>query len=527
MNNKSSIFVPFLLMVFMTIGLFIGYKLNKNDLPQNATSSTYGKINDIMDLLDHEYVDSINKNKLFEETISDMLHELDPHSNYIPARDIKAVNEQIDGKFGGVGIRFAVIRDTLCVTNVVPNSPAQRAGLKSGDRVISIDGKKVASKKLKNEEYMAKLKGDPNTKVQVTIYRDQQTLKKALIRDIIPITSIVCAQMLDQEIGYIRLDNFSVTSAEEFKFAAVQLLRKGMKKLIFDLRDNGGGVLDGAVKIADEFLPTGMNIVEVRGKRFSNTMTKSRAGGLLEETELVVLINENSASASEILAGAIQDNDRGMIVGRRSFGKGLVQQDFTLRDKSNLRLTIARYYTPSGRSIQRPFSDSYEEYYHDRIDRQKNGEYFKPDSSVFKNAKAYQTRNGRTVYGGGGIMPDYFVALDTSNSTIYYLNLRYSGAFQHVAFDFVSNKRNQYQNLGLFNKTFKVDDLLLKKLTQYASSSLKVPFKETEFNRSKELIRLILKAEIARQLFIEEGYFLVQASGDNEVKKALQLLKRS
>lgn len=509
----------------MSLGLFIGYKLNKSD-SKSVAANNYGKMNDIMDLLDQEYVDTINKNKLFEKTISDMLHELDPHSNYIAAEDIQSANEQIDGKFGGVGIRFAIIRDTLCVTNVVPNSPAMQVGIKAGDRIVQIDNKPVASKKMKNEEFMSKLKGDPNTQVKVKVYRDKKFLSKVITRNIIPLSSIVCAQMLDEETGYIRLESFSVTSASEFRLAAANLLHKGMKKLIFDLRDNGGGVLEVAVKIADEFLPAGRKIVEIKGKKFDETIHKSKSGGMLEDLPLTILINENSASASEILAGAIQDNDRGTIVGRRSFGKGLVQQDFTLSDKSAIRLTIARYYTPSGRSIQRPFEGSYEDYYHDRVDRQENGEYFKPDSTWFKNAKKYKTYKGRIVYGGGGIMPDVFVPLDTSNSTVYYLNLRFSGAFQQVAFDYLANQRNAYKNLQEFNMAFRVTDEMLHALTTYAERQLKVNFNASEFQRSKELIRLIYKAEIARQLFIEEGYFFVEAHADREVQKALQLMKR-
>lgn len=512
-------------MVFMTLGLFIGYKLNKSE-SNSVAANSYGKMNDIMDLLDQQYVDTIDKNKLFEKTVSDMLHELDPHSNYIAAEDIQGANEQIDGKFGGVGIRFAIIRDTLCVTNVVPNSPAMQVGIKAGDRIIQIDNASVASKKMKNEEFMSKLKGDPNTTVKVKIFREHQILSKVITRNIIPISSVVCAQMLDEEVGYIRLESFSVTSASEFRVAAANLLQKGMKRLIFDLRDNGGGVLEVAVKIADEFLPAGRKIVEIKGKKFPETIHKSKAGGMLEDIPLTLLINENSASASEILAGAIQDNDRGTIIGRRSFGKGLVQQDFTLSDKSAIRLTIARYYTPSGRSIQRPFEGSYEDYYHDRVDRQEKGEYFKPDSTWFKNAKKYKTYKGRIVYGGGGIMPDLFVPLDTSNSTIYYLNLRYSGAFQQVAFDYLNNKRNGFKSLQEFNMTFSVSDQMLLNLTNYAEKQLKVKFNAAEFNRSKELIRLIFKAEIARQLFIEEGYFFIQAHEDREVLKALQVVKR-
>lgn len=510
-------------MIFLVIGLLLGSRLNQPVPQQN--SGSYSKMQEIISLLDREYVDSIESTKLFEKTISDMLHELDPHSNYIPYKDLKAMNEQIDGKFGGIGIRFAIIRDTLCVTNVIPNSPSFGTGVLAGDKILMIDGKNVANKKIKNEDVLGKLKGDPNTKVKIQLYRNKKKIEKTITRGIIPIPSIVCAQMLDENTGYIRLDNFSVSCAQEFHYAALQLKAKGMKKLIFDLRDNGGGVLDQAVKISDEFLPKGRKIVIIKGKKYLSTTRYARGGGFLENTPLVVLINENSASASEIVAGAIQDNDRGTIIGRRSFGKGLVQQDFSLSDKSDLRLTIARYYTPSGRCIQKPFGESYEDYYHSAEKRRDNGEYFAPDSSVFKNAHKFQTVKGRTVYDGGGIMPDLFVPLDTSNSTIYYLTLRYSGVFQQVAFDFVSNKRNAWSSISEFNAAFNSPKPLLQKLIS-EGEKLKIPYNSPDFARSEELMKHVLKAEIARQLFIEEGYFFVVASYDKEVQKALQFLKR-
>jgi carboxyl-terminal processing protease len=523
MNRKYAFIYPVLLMAFLAVGVLLGSRLNQPE-PQQMTGS-YSKMQEIIGLLDREYVDSIESKKLFEKTISDMLHELDPHSNYIPYEELSAVTEQVNGNFGGIGIRFAIIRDTLCVTNVIPNSPSFRMGVLAGDKILMIDGKNVTRKKIKNEDVLGKLKGEPNTKVKVQLYRNKKKFDKTITRGVIPLASIVCAQMLDENTGYIRLDNFSLSSAEEFSYAANKLKEKGMKKLIFDLRDNGGGVLDGAVKIADEFLPQGRKIVIIKGKKFLNTTRYAKSGGILENTELVVLINENSASASEIVAGAIQDNDRGMIIGRRSFGKGLVQQDFPLMDKSDLRLTIARYYTPSGRCIQKPFGESYEDYYHSNDKRRDNGEYFSPDSSVFKNANKFKTYKGRIVYDGGGISPDIFVPLDTSNSTIYYLTLRYSGVFQQVAFDFVANKRNKWSSIQEFNRIFDPPKPLIQKLIA-EGEKLKIPYDAADFARSEELIKHVMKAEIARQLFIEEGYFFIIGSNDKEVQKGLAYLKK-
>ena len=489
-------------------------------------SGNFSKMQDIITILDAEYVDSIQRDALFEETISDMLHKLDPHSNYIPASELKLANEQLDGKFGGVGIRFALIRDTLCVTNVVEGSPSQRVGVKAGDRIIIIDGKSIAGKKIKNEQVMGMLKGVENTAVTVQLLRNKTRITKTITRGLIPIASIVCAEMIEGTTGYIRLDQFSIASADEFHAAALSLLSKGMKKLIFDLRDNGGGVLGGAVQIADEFLVKGREIVDIRGKNQPNRPYVAEEGGLLENIPTVVLVNENSASASEIVAGALQDNDRATIVGRRTFGKGLVQQDFLLRDRSNLRLTIARYFTPSGRCIQKPFDGNIENYYQDGIEREKNGEYFAPDSTLFKNSKKYKTIGGRTVYGGGGIMPDRFVALDTSNSSLYYISLRYSPAFQNFAFDFVSNKRGNWKSIQQFNAQFVPSDEVMQSFVKFASSKIKIPFNATDFKRSYSLIQDALKAEIARQLFVEEGYFFVQAAGDNEIQVALSILRK-
>jgi len=524
-KSKNAFVLPFLFLTFMSGGILIGRAVSFNtSVPTNPAN--FSKMQEIIGVLDAEYVDSIKRDDLFEKTISDMLHKLDPHSNYIKAEDLQQANEQIVGKFGGVGIRFAIIRDTLCVTHVIVGSPSEAAGVKAGDRIIKIEQKNIAGKKIDTDKIMGMLKGEEGTAVKVGLLRGKNQLTKEIIRGSIPIESIVCAVMLDNEVGYIRLDQFSYNSAVEFHNASQLLKNKGMKKLIFDLRENGGGVLSGAVQISDEFLKEGAKIVEVRGKKTKSPPYLAKGGGLLEDMPVVVLINENSASASEIVAGALQDNDRATIIGRRSFGKGLVQQDFVLRDGSNLRLTIARYYTPSGRCIQKEFDGSYENYYHDQADRQSNGELFAPDSSVFKNAKKYKTINKkRTVYGGGGIMPDIFVPVDTSNSTYYYIDLRYSPAFQHFAFDFVQNKRTTWKNETDFVRHFNVDAVLLKRFVLYAAASHKVPFNEKEYTKSAGLIRNALKAEIARQLFLEQGYFTITTQFDNEVQRSIRFLK--
>lgn len=525
-KSKNAFLLPFLLLTFMSAGILIGQYAGTGTIPErDGKPANFSKMQEIITILDQEYVDTIKRAELFEETISDMLHKLDPHSNYIKAEDLQLANESINGQFGGVGIRFAIIRDTLCVTHVVEGSPSETAGVKPGDRILRIDGKPIAGKKVNSEKVMGMLKGEQGTKVEVELLRQKKKLSKKIIRGTIPIESIVCAVMLDNQTGYIRLEQFSVTSDVEFHNAAKLLLNKGMKKLIFDIRDNGGGVLNGAVNIADEFLPQGRTILKVEGKKEKQAYT-SNPGGLLENMPVVVLINENSASASEIVAGALQDNDRGTIVGRRSFGKGLVQQDFMLSDGSDLRLTIARYYTPSGRCIQKDFKGNYDEYYHDQLDRQSNGELFAPDSTIFRNAKKYKTVGGRTVYGGGGIMPDVFVPVDTSKSTYYYIDLRYSAAFQHFAFDFVQHRRTEWKDEYDFASRFNVTPELLNSFTDYAQKNFRIRRNEKEFKTSYDLIRTALKAEIARQLFLEQGYFKVATTMDNEVQKALKILAK-
>jgi carboxyl-terminal processing protease len=525
LKSKNAFLLPFLLLTFMSAGILIGQYVSRGSLPMHdGKQANFSKMQEIISILDREYVDTIKRAELFEETISDMLHKLDPHSNYIKAEDLQMANEEIKGQFGGVGIRFLVIRDTLCVTHVVEDSPSEAAGVKAGDRIIRIDGKLIAGKKINSEKVMGMLKGEQGTKVKVSLLRNKKNLTKQIIRGTIPIESITCAVMLDNQTGYIRLEQFSVTSDVEFHNAVLRLQQRGMKKLIFDLRENGGGVLDVAVNISDEFLPKGRTILKVIGKTHKD-LYESKPGGLLESTPAVLLINENSASASEIVAGALQDNDRATIVGRRSFGKGLVQQDFMLSDGSDLRLTIARYYTPSGRCIQKDFKGNYEEYYHDQLDRQANGELFAPDSTIFKNAKKYKTFGGRVVYGGGGIMPDVFVPVDTSRSTYYYIDLRYSAAFQHFAFDFVQHRRSEWKDEYDFAAGFNVSPELVDRFTDYARKGFKIQRNEKEFKISYDLIRNALKAEIARQLFLEQGYFKVATTMDNEVQKALKILR--
>lgn len=526
METRSNRYlIPFGFAACLATGLWLGNQLSSNQ-SLSAGEQKYGKIKDVIEILDKRYVDPLNGDKLFEETISDMLHKLDPHSAYISAADLKAANELIEGHFGGVGVRFSIIRDTICITNVVKGSPSEKVGIQAGDKILMVDKKPVAGKKIKNEEVMKMLKGEEETPVDVVVYRQKKKLNKRIIRGTIPIESVVCAEMLDTKIGYIKLEQFSTESAREFNAAARKLKARGMTKLIFDLRNNGGGVLQVAAQIVDEFLKDGDVIVTTKGEHTKKEVYTASIRGNLERTEVVVLINENSASASEIVAGALQDNDRATIIGRRSFGKGLVQEDILLKDKSNLRLVIARYYTPTGRCIQKPYTDNYQDYYEDQMDRYKNGELYAVDSSLLVDSLKYRTPKGKVVYGGGGIMPDIFIPLDTAGTSWYYTELRYSPAFQNFAFDFVANKRTKWSSPIAFNHQFQVDEKLLNEFIHYAAKFEKIKPNPSDLKTSKTLIKQALKAEIARQIWTEQGYYLVISNYDKEIQKGLQVLRK-
>jgi len=526
MNKRSLSFtVPFVAGIAMAIGLWVGQSL-QTETPVNETmgQSRYEKIQDIIQILDRRYVDEVDSEEIFEKAIADMLHNLDPHSNYIPAKDLKAINEEIVGKFGGIGIRFFVIRDTVCVTNVLEGSPSKLAGLLAGDKILKVDGESIVGKKISNDEIMSKLKGNEGSAVKIQLLRKGKKIEKTLIRGTIPVESILSSYMIDDKTGYIKIERFSVETAREFRQAAKDLRDKGMKQMILDLRNNGGGVLTTATEIADEFLRANVPIVETRGEHAGVQVYRATSRGMLHDTKVAVLINSNSASASEILAGAIQDNDRGVIVGRRSFGKGLVQEDVLLRDGSNLRLTIARYYTPTGRCIQKPYSGDIDDYY-DQMERYENGELYHVDSASFNDSLKYKTPKGKIVYGGGGIFPDVFVPLDTTSASWYLTHLRYSPAFTTFAFDFVADKRTKWKSISQYAKEFEVSDKLLKEFTDYAKRAHKVSFSATDLLKSRQQIKNDLKAEIARQLWVEEGFYQVQNPFDQEIREALNALK--
>ncbi len=479
------------------------------------------KLEDVLTLLNEKYVDSVNTEKIFDETIVEMLHKLDPHSNYIPAEEMKALAESIDGNFGGIGVRFFKLRDTICISNIIAGSPSEKIGLKAGDQIVEIENSNAAGVGISNDEIMRKLKGRKGSSVNITVNRYGKLIPFKIERGTIPILSVVAAHMMDDITGYVKINQFSVPTSREFRLASAVLKKQGMKQLVLDLRYNGGGVLKSAIEIADEFLKAGLKIVSTEGENAPSKTYYSSTGGILEGMPVSVLINSASASASEIVAGALQDNDRGIIVGRRSFGKGLVQEDQMLRDGSTVRITIARYYTPSGRCIQRPYDGNYNAYYED-LNRSEES-MFQVDSSIFIDSLKFKTIGGRIVYGGGGISPDVFVPYDTTGSTIYLSSLEWSGVFNQFVFDWCKESNQFVQpswvSFEEFDQEFESLNLL-PKLIKYAAHHFNI---ETDnIARSSGRILRRLKSEIARQFWNDDGFYKIYNRFDRDIKVSIQ-----
>jgi carboxyl-terminal processing protease len=529
MNNTLKLLLPLIIGAALIIGIFMGRSLSipGGNWSASGSDAYTKKLHDILEVLEREYVDSIDKETLFEQTISEMLHRLDPHSNYIPARDLLSMTESIQGQFGGVGVRFTIIRDTLNITHVIEGSPSYFAGIQAFDKFIAVDDESIAGVKLSNTRVQELLKGEAGTNVNVTVLRNGKTYEKRITRGMVPIQSIVAAHMVDNEVGYIRLNQFSVTSDKEFYDAAMDLKSKGMKKLIFDLRYNGGGVMGAAINIADAFLERGLRIVSTKGKNQPEEVYYSEKSPFLGDVELVILTNESSASASEIVAGAIQDNDRGLIMGRRTFGKGLVQQDINLKDGSNLRLTISRYYTPSGRCIQRPYSGDYDDYVMDEFHRYNSGELYQVDSTLFVDSLKYLTRAGRPVFGGGGVMPDVFIPLDTTGSSVFHRRLQYSNAFADFAYDYIASGRvSGYKTVESFDKGFTVTNAIFDEFIAYAKKYYELEPRPGDIAQSRKRIETDIKSEIARLIWLENGLFLIRNKLDKEFLEAYARIKK-
>jgi carboxyl-terminal processing protease len=506
-------------------------------MPLDSNAQTGGPIDKSMEklystlqMIEYYYVDSVKQEKLTEDAIAGMLEKLDPHSVYISKSELKEMNEPLVGNFEGVGIQFNVLFDTITVISPISGGPSEKLGIKSGDRIVKIDGINVAGIKIKNEDVIKKLRGAKGTKVTVNIFRkgNKDLIEYTIVRDKIPLFSIDASYMASPTIGYIKVNRFAQTTMDEFRKALAELKAKGAVDLILDLNDNGGGYLNMAFELADEFLGANKLIVYTEGvKSPKKTYTATSAGGF-EKGKLVVLIDEGSASASEIVSGAIQDWDRGLIIGRRSFGKGLVQNQMPLPDGSAIRLTIARYYTPVGRSIQKPYKDGLEKYFSDLNNRYKHGELMNQDSIKMPDSLRYYTPNKRAVYGGGGIMPDIFIPLDTTKTSHYFSELIRKGVINQFGLSYVDKKRGEllknYPTFEVYKAKFQVDDALLESLYSEADKEgIKRDAKGIQ--RVKEVLKVQLKALIARDLWKIDNFFEIINELNDSYKKALEVIK--
>lgn len=518
-SNKGFL-VPLIVAITLGVGIWVGTLFTpKLTGINNPIVENTNKFNTILELIEDKYVDTVNNELLIESAIEGMIKKLDPHSAYIPPQDLEAVNEQLNGNFGGVGIRFLIHNDSLVATHVLAGSPSERAGMLPGDRIIEIDDTTFTGWGITNADVQKYLKGEAGSNVKVKVYRKGLEKELNITRGSIPISSIDAAVMLDDKVGFIKLNSFTYNSANEFHSAAAQLKEKGMKKLIFDLRNNGGGLMSAATDIADEFLESGKLIVYTEGRKRPKEEYYSSSKGILEDTEVIILINSLSASASEIVAGAIQDNDRGLIMGRRSFGKGLVQDQSEFTDGSALRLTISRYYTPTGRSIQKPYGEDVD-YENDYYDRYLSGELMSEDSIKKDESLKFITEGGRTVYGGGGIYPDEFVPNDTVGASYYLSDLYYKNVFNHYAIKVLDDKRESFTNFEAFEQHFQVNANMFQQFIQYAGT-LGVEEDPIDIVTSRQTIKNRIKAEIARHVWLENGYYLVYLQEDLDVQTAL------
>lgn len=535
-NPRWVLFLPLFFALAVIFGMFIGRHLDTRatggptNSMFNSRKGDANKLNEVLQLIADEYVDTVNVNDLTEKTINAILEQLDPHSSYIPPVDLQAFNEELEGNFEGIGVEFNLVKDTIVVVSAIPGGPSESVGIHSGDRIITIDGEGVAGKKLKNEDVIKRLRGDKGTKVTVEVLRrgSAELLPFTIKRDKIPLYSMDAAYMVDREIGYIKINRFAETTYDEYKEAFDKLSQRGMKKLILDLRGNPGGYLNTATDLADEFLTNKKLIVYTQGKARKKRYYYATTSGDFESQPLVVLVDEGSASASEIVAGSVQDNDRGMIIGRRTFGKGLVQEQIEFKDGSAMRLTVARYYTASGRCIQRPYTDGVEKYYqdyYDSMDPSKLG----LDSADTDTAHQFQTLAGRTVYGGGGITPDVVVPYDTAEYSVYLSRVVSKGITYDFCFDYADKHRKQlegtYKNYLAFAQDRAIGQSLLAEFTTYAAGK-GVPRDEAAIQRCARYLVSRLKALIARNIWNNEAFYYILNTEDNTFSRAVDMLRK-
>ncbi|WP_311435832.1 S41 family peptidase [Hoylesella timonensis] len=531
-NKKSNRFMPLMMALCVVIGIIVG-SFYSNHFSGNRLSiinTGTNRINNLLHIIDDQYVDKVNLDSLVEDAMPKILTELDPHSVYISAKDVEAANQDLQGSFSGVGIQFVIRQDTIHVQNVIQNGPAERAGILAGDKIVMVDDHTFVGKAVTNQEAMRRLKGPKNTKVKIGVLRYGHSKPQSFVvtRGDIPIKSVSATYMIDDKTGYIRIKSFGETTYAELLVALAKLGESGFQNLIIDLRDNTGGYLQSAVQMANEFLPKNKLIVYTEGRKSPRQDFRSDGRGSYKQTPLVVLINEGSASASEIFAGAMQDNDRATVIGRRSFGKGLVQKQIEFSDGSMVRLTIARYYTPSGRCIQKPYvHGETDDYAQDLMSRYEHGEFFSQDSIKHTGPK-YHTSNGRVVYGGGGITPDIFVPEDTTGFTSYYKQATMSGLILQFAFTYTDDNRPKLNN---FKEMMELADYLKKqnlvdKFATYANDK-GLKRRNLMIRKSHYLLDRFINSRIIYNMLDEQAWLEYVNEDDATIREALKTFRNN
>jgi carboxyl-terminal processing protease len=528
-KEKIKVYGPIFLAIALIIGIILGNILSINISPNKGSSySEPDKLTKVKNYIEKNYVDTVNNSKLVEAAIPAMLKELDPHSVYIPAKKLQRVSEPLEGNFDGIGIQFNMQKDTIIVISTISGGPSEMVGIKPGDRIIEVNDSTVAGVDMPSSDIVDMLKGKRGTKVNVTVKRpgEEELLNFTITRDKIPYYSVDVSYMVNDNTGYIKISRFAKTTKKEFLKGLKKLKKQNARNLIIDLRGNNGGYLNAATSITDQFLKEGELIVYTKGKSSPKQEIRSTGRGMAHDLDVAVMIDEWSASASEIMAGAIQDNDRGIIVGRRSFGKGLVQEQTKLSDGSAIRLTVARYYTPTGRCIQKPYKDGRKDYFKDLNERFKQGEFFHADSIDFADSLKYRTPEGDTVYGGGGIMPDYFVPADTTNHSEFLSQVTNKGLIYEFAFNYSDTHRDlleQYKTPKALNKHLNSEQIYDQFLDYIYNQNIS---REVEgVQKSKRIINTRVKAYIARNIMNNEGYYPTIAKIDHALQKTINILK--
>jgi carboxyl-terminal processing protease len=516
-TNKT--YFPILIFATLALGVLLGAMLNFSSESTSFSANNHkNKLNKLIDFIDNEYVDKVNTDSIVDLAVNNILEKLDPHSVYVPPSQQSEVAESMKGDFVGIGVNFYMYNDTVAIIKPLEGGPSEKAGIKAGDRILYAGKDKLFGRKLPSDSLFSKLKGEIGSEVNLTIYRKSESKKMQykIKRDVVAIKSVDIAVMINPTTGYIKINRFAETTYDEFKTGLLQLKKQGAKALVIDVRDNGGGYMEKAVEIADELLKDKQLIVFTKNKKGRIDKTFATSEGDFESGKVFVLINENSASASEILAGAIQDNDRGTIIGRRSFGKGLVQREMDFDDGSAVRLTVARYYTPTGRSIQKPYSNGNEDYFKESNHRLENGELYKKDSIKVDDTLKYKTAKGKTVYGGGGIVPDVFVPLEVEHGDESIAYLMQSGAVSYYVFEQLDGNRKQFKGLTFeqFLSKMEKTDLFFNNFQNYLTKNGLI----LKLDGNKSLVKRYLSAEFARQLFGEQKYYEIVLKEDVMIK---------